>query len=112
MAHIRKLSTGKFRVEIRKNYNFIASKTFISKQLAQSFADDMDKTIETILSLKPKKLKKLTPAKVEKLGGIGLFKKLGIKIEFMTFKILCDEYLKQWQGKDIVNQNIRVCYWL
>ena len=111
MAHIRILSTGKFRVEITKNYTFIASKTFTSKALAQKWSDDMNLQIETILSIKPKKLKKLSPSKVEELGGIALFQKLGIELEFTTFKMLANEYMLQWTGKD-KNQIYRAEYWL
>jgi hypothetical protein len=56
----------------------------------------MDLKIETILSLSPKKLRKLTPTKVTDLDGIELFKKLDITLEFMTFDKLAEEYLAQF----------------
>jgi len=112
MATIRTLPNGKFRVEITKNYTFIQSKTFLSKQVAQDYADDMDLQIENILNLKPKKEKKLTPKKVETLGGMALFKKLGVHIEFVLFNELHNEYLRQWKGKDQINQTQRAGHWL
>jgi len=108
---IRKLPNGKYRVEITKNYTFITSKTFTSQTLAQQFANQINLQIETILSLSPKKIKKLTPSKVDDLGGIELFHKLGIEITFKTFKDLHDQYINQWTGKDQVNQIIRARYW-
>lgn len=72
----------------------------------------MDIQINYILNLKPKKLKKITPDKVEELGGMELFQKLGIELDFITFKMLCDEYMAKWNLKDQVNQMIRVDYWL
>lgn len=111
MSHIRKLSSGKYRAEIRRNYTFIQSKVFGSKKQAEQWSADAEQNIENILSLKPKKLKKLTPADVEELGGITLFQKLGVEIEFITFRMLADEYMAQWTGKDR-NQLDRAAYWL
>jgi len=40
-----------------------------------------------------------------------LFKKLGVEIEFLTFKTLVNEYMGQWTGKD---NNYILCanFWL
>jgi len=109
---IRQLPSGKYRAEITKNYIFIQSKTFPSKQLAEKYFKDYHNKIEVILNLSPKKLKKLTPVKVEALGGLKLFTKLKINIEFITFQDLHNKYMAQWMGKDQVNQAIRARYWL
>jgi len=42
MATIRKLSNGKYRADIRKNYTFIQAKTFLSKKQAEQWATEMD----------------------------------------------------------------------
>jgi len=110
MAHIRKLSSSKFRTEIRKSCTFISSKTFNSLKEAEAYACEIESQIDSILSLKPKKIKKLSPAKVEALGGAWLFEKLGIELDFMTFETLADEYMRQWKGKDR-NQVYRAMYW-
>ncbi len=96
MDTIRKLPNGKFRAEIRRSQTFIKAKTFVNKTQSKQWADKYDCNIETILNLTPKKLKKLSPSKVESLGGLELFQKLGIDIEFMTFKRLANEYMMQW----------------
>jgi hypothetical protein len=96
MATIRKLSNGKYRADIRKKYTFIQAKTFLSKKLAEQWASEMDATIESILTLTPSKIKNLTPEIVIEMGGIDLFQKLGIELEFLTFTDLADEYMAQW----------------
>jgi integrase len=111
MATIRKLSNGKYRADIRKNYTFIQAKTFLSKKQAEQWASDTDANIEAILALTPAKLKNLTPEIVGEMGGLELFQKLGIELEFLTFKDLADEYMKQWAKKD-PNQVPRTAYWL
>lgn len=111
MAYIRTLPNGKYRAEIRKNQISIQNKTFIDRSHAEQWATDFDNQIETILSIKPKKLKKLSPDKVDKLGGMFLFQKLGVEIDFLTFKTLVNEYVSQWKGKD-VNMVRRADFWL
>jgi integrase len=111
MATIRKLSNGKYRADIRKNYTFIQAKTFLLKKQAEQWASDTDANIEAILALTPVKLKNLTPEIVGEMGGLELFQKLGIELEFLTFKDLADEYMKQWAKKD-PNQIPRTAYWL
>lgn len=86
MSYIRTLPNGKFRAEISKNYTSIQSKTFPTQNQAEQWADSVEINIEEILNIKPKKLKKLSPDKVEELGGLALFLKLGVEIEFLTFK--------------------------
>jgi len=71
MSYIRKLSNNKFCAEISKNYTSIQSKTFFTKIAAESWANELEKNIDTILSIKTKKL---SPQKVEELGGVLLFK--------------------------------------
>ena len=110
MATIRKLPNGKYRTDIRKNNSFIQAKTFILKEQAEQYAVELETNIDSILNLKPKKLKKITPDKVEALGGAWLFQKLGVELEFMTFETLADEYMRQWKGKD-KNQVYRAMYW-
>jgi len=110
MATIRTLSNNKFRADIRRNNKFIQAKTFSTKRLATQWAAGVEANIETILNLKPKKLKKLTPAKVDALGGLGLFTKLGIELEFLTFATVANEYAAQWTGK-CDTQPHRVDYW-
>ncbi|MFA6163241.1 MAG: hypothetical protein WC685_07420 [Methylobacter sp.] len=83
----------------------------IKKKQAEQWASDMDANIEAILALTPGKLKKLTPKLVGKMGGLGLFQKLGIELELLTFKDLANEYMKQWSKKDS-NQIPRTAYWL
>jgi hypothetical protein len=95
MAYIRTLPSGKYRVEIRKNNNTIQNKTFADKLQAEQWAAAFDSKIETILSIKPKKLKNLSPAKVEELGGIALFQKLCVDVDLLTFKALANEYMSQ-----------------
>lgn len=111
MAYIRKLSSGKFRVEIRKNQITIQNKTFVDKSQAKLWADDFEKKIETILNIKPKKLKKPSPDRVELLGGLILFQKLGVEINFLIFKTLVNQYMNQWTGKD-KNMIRRANFWL
>ena len=72
MATIRKLSNGKYRADIRKNYTFIQAKTFLSKKPAEQWASDMDASIEAILALTPSKIKNLTPEIVSEMGGLGM----------------------------------------
>ena len=111
MATIRKNSNGKYRADIRKNYTFIQAKTFLTKKQAEQWASEMDVNIEAILTLTPSKLKNLTPEIVNEMGGLDLFQKLGIELEFLTFKDLADEYMTQWSKKD-PNQIPRTSYWL
>ena len=111
MSYIRTLPNGKYRAEISKNYTSIQSKTFQTQKQAEQWAVSVEKNIDTILSIKPKKLKKLSPDKVEELGGIVLFQKLGVEIEFFTFKGLVNEYMRQWTGKD-ENYIRRAEFWL
>ena len=81
MATIRNLSNGKYRADIRRQNTFIQAKTFTSKKQAEQYRDEIESCIDSILNLKPKKIKKLSPAKVEELGGAWLFKKLGIELD-------------------------------
>jgi integrase len=111
MSYIRKLPNGKYRAEISKNYTSIKSKTFQTQKLAKQWAASVEKNINIILNIKPKKLKKLSPDKVEELGGLALFQKLGVEIEFLTFKSLVNEYMRQWTGKD-ENYIRRAEFWL
>jgi ABC-type enterochelin transport system substrate-binding protein len=111
MATIRKLSNGNYRADIRKNYTFIQAKTFLSKKQAEQWAIDIDANIEAILTLTPSKTKALTPEIVNEMGGLDLFQKLGIELEFLTFEDLANEYMKQWSKKD-PNQSPRTAYWL
>jgi len=111
MAHIRTLPNGKFRAEIRKNYTTIRNKTFADKSEAEQWSNDFERQIKFILSIKSKKLKKLSPEKVENLGGIALFQKLGVDVDFLTFKSLVNEYMHQWAGKD-ENMLRRAKFWL
>ena len=110
MATIRKLPNNKFRAEIRKNQSTIKTKTFSVLQQAEDWGNELDDQITTILNIKPKKLLKLSPSKVGELGGIELFNKLGIEIQFITFDNLVTEYTKQWTGKDR-NQVLRANHW-
>jgi hypothetical protein len=110
MATIRKLSNGKYRADIRKNYTFIQAKTFLLKKQAEQWAGDIDANIEAILALTPSKLKNLTPEIVSEMGGLDLFQKLGIELEFLTFEDLANEYMMQWSKKD-PNQIPRTAYW-
>ena len=110
MATIRKLSPIKFRADIRRNNTFVQSKTFPTKQQAISWSEDVESNIKTILSLKPKQLKKLSPKKVDLLGGKALFEKLGVELKFITFEMLADQYLRQWTGKDKSQIN-RALFW-
>jgi hypothetical protein len=64
-----------------------------------------------ILSIKTKKLKKLSPDKVEELGGIDLFKKLGVDVDFALFKDVLNSYIKDWKGKD-ESMTARALFWL
>jgi hypothetical protein len=56
MSYIRKLSNGKYRAEISKNYTSIQSKTFFTERKAAEWAGSIGKNIDHILSIKPKKL--------------------------------------------------------
>jgi len=111
MSTIRSMPNGKHRVDIRKNYKFIQSKTFSTEEEAKEWAQCAENRIEKILKLSPKKLKKLSPDKVDELGGFDLFQKLGITLEFVTFKVLADKYMQKWSGKD-ENFIRRVGFWL
>ena len=111
MSYIRKLPNGKYRVEIRKKQTSIQNKTFADKSQAEQWANDFERKIEKILNIKAKKLKKLSPDKIEELGGIALFQKLGIEVTFLTFKSLVNEYMRHWSGKD-ENMLRRAQFWL
>ena len=100
MSYIRKLPNGKYRAEISKNYTSIQSKTFPTERNAVEWAKSIEKNIDYILSIKLKTLRKLSPEQVEQMGGVALFQKLGLDIEFVTFKTLVNEYISQWTGKD------------
>lgn len=95
MSYIRTLPNGKYRAEVSKNYTSIQSKTFTTYKQAEKWANDVEKNIAIILDLKPKKIKKLSPDKVEALGGISLFQKLGVEIEFLIFRSLVNQYMAQ-----------------
>ncbi len=110
MASIRQTPTG-YRVEIRKRQKLIHSKTFTDEDQAQAYGQLYDTCIAEILNLTAKQIKKLTPKKAEQLGGVWLFGKLGIEVNFLTFHSLIDEYLAQWSGKDWANQQHRANYW-
>ena len=45
------------------------------------------------------------------MGGLVLFQKLGVMVEFLTFKTLVNEYMGQWTGKD-ENFIRRAGFWL
>lgn len=45
------------------------------------------------------------------MGGLDSFQKLGVEIEFVTFKVLVNRYMSQWTGKD-ENYNRRANFWL
>jgi len=111
MSYLRKLPNGKFRAEISKNYTSIQSKTFSKKADAELWAEELEENIEIILSIKPKKLKKLSPDKVEELGGIDLFNKLGVDVNFALFKDVLNSYIKDWKGKD-ESMTARALFWL
>lgn len=53
MSYIRKLSNGKYRAEISKNYTSIQSKTFMTQKQAEKWSSAVEKNIDTILDLKP-----------------------------------------------------------
>ena len=110
MATIRKLQNGRFRADIRKNYTFIQAKTFSSKKVAEQWASDFDAKLDEILSLSPSEISNLTPDQVEKFGGRDVFSKLGIELDFLTFRELVDEYISKWNKKD-ENQIPRALYW-
>ncbi len=65
MATIRVLPNGKYRADIRKNSSFIQAKTFILKEQAEQYAVELETNIDSILNLKPKKLKKLPLIKLK-----------------------------------------------
>ena len=111
MSYIRKLPNGKYRAEISKNYTSIQSKTFPTERNAVEWAKSIEKNIDYILSIKLKTLRKLSPEQVEQLGGVALFQKLGLDIEFVTFKTLVNEYISQWAGKDD-SYYLRSAFWL
>ena len=94
----------KYRADIRKNYTFIQAKTFLTKKQAEQWASEMDVNIEAILTLTPSKLKNLTPEIVNEMGGLDLCQKLGIELEFFTFKDLANEYMTPWTKKDPLSQ--------
>ena len=111
MSYIRKLPNGKYRAEISKNYTSIQSKTFPTERKAEEWAESIEQNIDHILSIKLKTLRKLSPEQVEQLGGVALFQKLGLDIEFVTFRILVNEYMNQWTGKDD-SYYLRSAFWL
>jgi integrase len=111
MACIRNLPDNKYRTEIRKFQKTIITKTFTSRADAEAWGKDLDSKVNQILSIKPSKRKKLSPNQVEQLGGLDLFRRLGVEVEFMFFKDLANEYMLQWTGKD-KNQIYRAAYWL
>ncbi len=122
MATIRKLPSGKYRADIRYQTKHIKNKTFTSHVDAVEWAEKYERNIQKILNYKPKKLTKLSPVKIDKLGGIELFNKLGVDVDILTFHELANVYfngftdrhgykISGWQGKDWINQQARVHYW-
>jgi integrase len=79
MAYIRPLSNGNFRADIRMK-GIVKNKTFPSEVLAQAWAENIEHNIKTIPNLDQAKLITLSDHEIDSLGGIELFKQLGVDL--------------------------------
>jgi len=79
MAYIRKLGNGKYQATVRlKGINKF--KTFATKKSANSWAAKLDKHIKLIPTLTKTQLLSLSDDDIESMGGVELFKKLGVDL--------------------------------
>ncbi len=108
---IHVLPSGKVKAVIRYKSKFLKNKIFECHSDALHWAEQYDANVSVILSLKRKKLQKLTSKKINKLGGVELFRKLGVQIKSISFQDAVDLYMHQWPGKD-PGQKRRMQYWV
>jgi len=107
MAFIRTLSSGNFRADVRMK-GIIKNKTFPSLNLAQAWADNTEDNIKTIPNLNLMQLLALSDADVEGMGGVELFKQLGVDLfsirnqaRFEAINALSKKELLQLSPQDI-----------
>lgn len=79
MAYIRPLANGRFRADVRMK-GLVKNKTFLSRSLAQAWADKIEHSIKTISNLDQAQLLALSEADIEDMGGEELFRQLGVDL--------------------------------
>jgi len=79
MAYFRVLANGRIRADVRMK-GIIKNKTFPSQSLAQSWADNIEHSIQTLPNLDQAQLLALSEADIDGMGGEELFKQLGIDL--------------------------------
>ncbi len=79
MAYIRPLANGNFRADVRMK-GIIKNKTFPSQKLAQTWADNTERSIKAISTMDQAQLMALSDEQIESMGGEELFKQLGVDL--------------------------------
>ncbi|ANE54478.1 hypothetical protein AYM39_04255 [Methylomonas sp. DH-1] len=79
MAYIRPLANGNFRADVRMK-GVTKNKTFPTEKQAQTWADSIELSINTILKMDQAQLIALAEAEICALGGEDVFKRLGIDL--------------------------------
>ena len=107
MAYFRALTNGHFRADVRMK-GIVKNKTFPSKKLAQTWADNIEYSIKTIPNLDQAQLLSLSDANIDGMGGEELFKQLGIDLSAIrnqarleTINALSKKELLQLSPQDI-----------
>ena len=107
MAYFRALTNGRFRADVRMK-GIVKNKTFPSKKLAQTWADNLEYSIKTIPNLDQAQLLSLSDANIDGMGGEELFKQLGVDLfairnqaRFETINALSKKELLQLSPQDI-----------
>ena len=79
MAYFRTLANGRIRADVRMK-GILKNKTFPSKKPAQTWADNIEHSIQTLPNLNHAQLLALSEADIDGMGGEELFKQLGIDL--------------------------------
>lgn len=79
MAHIRSLSSGNFRADVRMK-GILKNKTFPTASAAQEWAEKLESSIKSIQCMSQHQLSALNDEDVFDMGGFELFQQLGIDL--------------------------------
>ena len=69
MAYFRALANGRFRADVRMK-GIVKNKTFLSKKLAQTWADNLEHHIRTVPTLTHAQLLALSDADILSMGAM------------------------------------------
>ena len=83
MAYIRPLANGNFCADVCMK-SIVKNKTFPSEKLAQTWADKIERNINTIPNLEATQLLALSDADIDAMGGQELFSQLGVDLLTIT----------------------------